>query len=197
MNALFYTNFIIMKKNLFISILLFFSVLLYAQKKYTSEQIRAAYEGTWKYENTKTQEVFILTLLYKPTSLYNSDEPAPYFIGFFSYSKNGKVIEDNLDRAKDFSAFKLKEDIDSEARLTIPISGAVAWHNGQSLFKFRDGKLGKIIHKISITAQVFTKNNKTLLWTMPQSDEDEYLSKKEIPNANSTIPMKMTLTRVK
>ncbi len=192
-----------MKKSIIISaILLLLPITLRAQKKdYTSEQIRAAYEGTWKYENKKTQEEFVLKLFYKPSLMFDDKNPLPCFIGYYSYSKNGKVVDDNLNLESEYSAFATMDEIGEQDFTMIPIHGSVGWEKGFAAFYLYDKLLGKIQPFFTVSVKTMNASNTHLYWDMTKTPDflkDQSsgcsLSKEK---EGCTIPMKMTLTRVK
>ncbi len=181
-------------------------ITLGAQKKdYTSEQIRAAYEGTWKYENSNTKELFIMRLKYLPLTDDWEGGFIENFYGFFSYSKNGKVVYNNLSDTTLLAGYTLADNIDIDTELKISIDGSVSEISGDAAFSFCDFlRENKTFKYFKVKAQRIDKNNKLLYWDMNQLDEtalnlwpkSELIPGSEYPEG-CTIPMKMTLTRVK
>ena len=192
-----------MKKHIVISaFLLLLPIVLEAQNRdYSYEQIRAAYEGTWRYENAKTQEVFVLKLLYKPLYEFNKENPLPYFIGFFSYSKMGISVYDYLKYEVEYSSFATMDEIMALSSDMIPITGGCNRDMGVSAFLFYDVLLRKGHPAFPISVERMDDKNDFLYWDMTKptfsNDKNDECILSGSSKESCSIPMKMTLTRVK
>ena len=183
--------------------LFFFSIALSAQKKYTVEQLRAAYEGTWKYENASTKECFILKLTYKPYIAPNGNLICKLY-GFYSYSVNGKELVNNLSDTTKIARYVYSNEFDIHTTWLIPISSVIHKTGGEGAFSFMDKLLDcKPFDFFVVKAAKIDKTNNVLYWDMNKKDPTAKTIWPEFePTAaeypeGCSIPMKMTLTRVK
>jgi hypothetical protein len=86
-----------MRKYLCTTLALIFAapIFIYSQtnkfSSLTKEEAIAAYEGTWRYSNDTTKEVF--TVVMKKVFVYDSNHKSiPMYCGAYTYERNGKTV---------------------------------------------------------------------------------------------------------
>lgn len=135
-----------------------------SQVNYTNEAIKAAYEGTWKYENKSTGEIFIVELKYLPQVIEQmiTTEPTkvlPNIVGEYSYVHGGKSIN-YLDKMVDINKMT------SYGEIVIKAASIMGSPLQNCDFMFWDRLYDKYTNNLKITPDVMSGANTHLRWQL-------------------------------
>jgi len=135
-----------------------------SQVTYTNEDIKAAYEGTWKYENKSTGEIFVVELKYLPLVIEQgiTTEPTkvlPNIVGEYSYIRGSKSIS-YLNKMADINNMTSYEWTVTKAT---SIDGSPS---PKSDFMFWDRLYDKYTNNLKITPDIMSGANTHLRWQL-------------------------------
>ena len=133
-----------------------------SQVTYTNEDIKAAYEGTWKYENKSTGEIFVVELKYLPYIVedkINATGTKAYvkIVGECSYTKNDK----SMDYLNKMTNIRSATSYDQVMIIATSINGSP-----YSDFGFWDRLYDKYTNNLKITPDVMSGANTHLRWQL-------------------------------
>ena len=160
----------------------------------TNADSLALYEGTWKYENASTHEVFIMKL--SKLSYINGifQEQFENYLGTYSYTRNNAVIFDNLSLIDKYGPASVLSVAEGRK---IPISIANWIYKGETAFGFMDfvlKKTGEGEIKLISTAKGVEK----ISWHLHDSEGTYGTKVGEKPDyvEGFSVPTRMILTKV-
>jgi hypothetical protein len=135
-----------------------------SQVTYTNEEIKAAYEGTWKYENKSTGEIFVVELKYLPLVIEqrittDPTEILPNIVGEYSYVCSSKSVNylSKMTNIKDMTSYR------QLVAIPLSIDGSPS---PKSDFRFWDRLYDKYTNNLKITPDVMSGANTHLRWQL-------------------------------